>query len=473
MTVRNDLALASGRTTTALVRGSGRVAGSIFSQLGSWRDTDVPAYVQQITPVLNGAKREVSQSTVAFYQSIARLTGQDFQRPVITASDLSTQALRNGITSDLVYRRPFVDLRRKLADGSQMSEAIEAGARRANLLAQTEIELAKRNVGLKVRQANQNIVGYIRTLTGSENCALCYVASTQRYRKGDLLPIHPGCDCGEMPLYGTDDPGQVIDQTRLDATHEAVNERFGRFDLSARDIDYRQIRITNHGEMGPMLSVSGHTFKKAKNLDVPTELPVPDLAAGQAVDLSTKSDAVFMQTAPSPDAFDALTEYQGTRYKAMNRVLRTGEEAKGLTGEFIDDLKSMFSISRTHTTVTVQRGVGLEAFQPPSTVGLTADEASDLLDNHMAAFKGGVFEEKAFMSTTMGGAAPVRSVRMEIEVPEGTPAVDVNHVLGEQSAFSTEKELILPPGTRVNITEVDSDRFGYVVKGRVVQEGTS
>jgi len=465
MTVRNDLALASGRTTTALVRGSGRVAGSIFSQLGSWRDADVPGYVQQITPVLNGAKREVSQSTVAFYQSIARLTGQDFQRPVITASDLSTQALRNGITSDLVYRRPFVDLRRKLADGSQMSEAIEAGARRANLLAQTEIELAKRNVGLKVRQANQNIVGYIRTLTGSENCALCYVASTQRYRRGDLLPIHPGCDCGEMPLYGTDDPGQVIDQTRLDATHQAVNERFGRFDLSARDIDYRQIRITNHGEMGPMLSVSGHTFKKAKNLDVPTELPVPDLAAGQVVDLSTKSDAVFMQTAPSPDAFDALADYQGSGYVRMNTALRTGKQLDDpATGKLIDDLQSMFVISRTHSTRFVARKVGFDAF---GITGAPVERATAL-----KALKGEVIEEKGFMSTSKTVAPGTRPIVFDIEVPENTPAIDVNHVLGSESGFVDENELILAPGTRLLIQEVEETTDTLNITAKVVQEGT-
>lgn len=469
MTVRNDLALASGRTTTALVRGSGRVAGSIFSQLGSWRDTDVPAYVQQITPVLNGAKREVSQSTVAFYQSIARLTGQDFQRPVITASDLSTQALRNGITSDLVYRRPFVDLRRKLADGSQMSEAIEAGARRANLLAQTEIELAKRNVGLKVRQANQNIVGYIRTLTGSENCALCYVASTQRYRKGDLLPIHPGCDCGEMPLYGTDDPGQVIDQTRLDATHQAVNERFGRFDLSARDIDYRQIRITNHGEMGPMLSVSGHTFKKAKQLDVPTELPVPDLAAGQVVDLSTKSDTVFMQTAPSQDAVSSVLSYQGQGYNDMNRALRTGQVTTELQKK-IDDAKSVFAISRTHTTIDVERGVTWEAF------GLKSLDDSPIADkiNAVKALEGEVIDEKGFLSTSMAeGGLSMGDVRLTIKVPEGTPAIDMNHMLGELSRFPHEQELLLPPGTRLKIKEAYWTERQYMrVFAEVVEEGT-
>jgi hypothetical protein len=277
MTIRTDLALASGNITTPLIRNTGRVAGGLFSTLGSWRDDDVLRYVAQLNPVLGGAKQQASRATVAFYQNIARLTGQPFNRPVIAASDLATKTLRNNITSETLFTRPFVDMRRALSSGSSMTTAIEAGARRANQLAQTEVQLAKRQVGYKVRQANQNIVGYVRTLTGSENCALCYVASTQRYHKGDLLPIHPGCDCGEMPLYGTDDPGQIINQQRLDATHEAVEARFGEFDRSAREIDYRNIMVADHGEMGPVLTWKKHNSVKLADLGKPT-------VAGEVVD---------------------------------------------------------------------------------------------------------------------------------------------------------------------------------------------
>jgi hypothetical protein len=74
------------------------------------------------------------------------------------------------------------------------------------------------------------------------------------------MPIHPGCDCGEMPIYGNQDPGQVIDDIRLNATHEAVAARFGVSDRSAREIDYRSIAIREHGELGPLLTVADQHF---------------------------------------------------------------------------------------------------------------------------------------------------------------------------------------------------------------------
>jgi hypothetical protein len=141
-----------------------------------------------------------------------------------------------------------------------MTEAIQLGANRISSIASTDVQLARRNAGFGVRNRNSRIVGFARTLTGAENCALCYVASTQRYTRGDLLPIHPGCDCGEMPIYGNQDPGQVIDELRLEATHEAIQDRFGVSDRAARAIDYRQIAIREHGELGPVLTVAEQNF---------------------------------------------------------------------------------------------------------------------------------------------------------------------------------------------------------------------
>ena len=198
---------------------------------------------------------------------MADLTGQDFRQPVINASDLTTKTLRNGVDTSVVYRRPFVDVYTALANDKSVTQAIQAGQLRISSLASTDVQLARRNAGLTARSGNQNIVGYVRTLTGAENCALCYVASTQRYTRGELMPIHPGCDCGEMPIYGEQDPGQVIDEIRLEATHEAVQQRFGVTDRSGRDpIDFRDIAIREHGELGPLLTVADQNFTGPSDL---------------------------------------------------------------------------------------------------------------------------------------------------------------------------------------------------------------
>jgi len=268
MTVRQDLTDANSLIGRRLVKGAGSLASTAFLNLGDWRDADATRYVDLIKNPMLGIKNEASKSTLAFYKTISRLDRQDFVTPLIPKSELATSFLRNGLTDEDLWQRPFVSMRTALAQGKSVKESIQLGASRASYLAETEIQLARRNAGLRARTSNERIVGYIRTLTGSENCALCYVASTQRYTRGELLPIHPGCDCGEMPIYGTTDPGQVIDEMRLSATHQRVAERFGISDPGAREPDYRKIAIKNHGEIGPTLTVRGQDFTGPTNLDL-------------------------------------------------------------------------------------------------------------------------------------------------------------------------------------------------------------
>lgn len=250
-----------------LLAAAGNAARNSFINLGSWRDEDVSRYLKQINNVLAGTKKQAANVALAFYRETAKANGKKFVSPKIPATALATAALRNGADFETVYSRPFVDLRTALSKGQDMTQAIEAGARRAEDLARTEVQLARRGAGFSAREGNNNIVGYLRVLTGAEDCALCYVASTQRYTRGDLLPIHPGCDCGEEPIYGDSDPGQVIDEQLLDSTHQAIEDRFGSFDYGARAIDYRKaVVVREHGELGPVLTVKGQHWTGPNDL---------------------------------------------------------------------------------------------------------------------------------------------------------------------------------------------------------------
>lgn len=262
------------RLSSRLVTGTGSRLATVFSSLGSWREDDYNRFVKYAARTVQGAKTQGARLQTAYYSEMAKTLGARFKAVPSNMLDLSTEVLRNGVTTAEVYRRPFVEVYTALAKGEQMTDAIARGARRVQSIASTDVQLARREAGRQNRMSNQSIVGYRRVLTGSENCALCYVASTQRYTKSDLLPIHPGCDCGEMPIYGTQDPGQVLDQYNLDKAHELVQQRFGVSDRGARDpIDYRDIKIQDHGELGPMLTIRGQKFTNQGDLLVGPRLP--------------------------------------------------------------------------------------------------------------------------------------------------------------------------------------------------------
>jgi hypothetical protein len=446
MTVLQDLNAANGRIGNAYVAGSGKVARTAFENLGSWRDADVDRYLKQIGPALTGVKLKAAKSSVAFYKAMADLTGQDFTQPVITASDLTTKALRNGAGTSLVYNRPFVDLRTALSKGQSMSQAIEAGAKRAEYLASTEVQLARRNAGLKARSANDKIVGYIRTLTGMENCALCYVASTQRYTRGELMPIHPGCDCGEMPIYGTQDPGQVINELRLDATHQSVATRFGISDAGAREIDYRAIKITEHGEMGPMLTVRGQASQ----------------SAGDVGELFGKGRIIGELSDPEKVS---IRNYANTSYETINSGLRYGWEPNirnipddpktvALFKQEIVNLDRAMETSYLAEDLTLYRGA---RFPELSRQNLSIENAEKLV--------GQTIEDKGFVSTSLKrkyadlgfGGTSKDQIGFIIKAPKGTHGIDMNGV--KLSNYTVEEEILLNRDLQFRITKVYDDVY--------------
>ena len=336
MANRLELTQAYHKVSGSTLEAAAQAARSSFLSLGSWREDDIPRFIQQVVPAMNNSKRNMANYAVGYYKEMAGLAGEKFKMPDIDPASLSTQALRNGVTDDMIWSRPFKSMWTSLSKGNDISDALEAGARRAVDLARTDVQLARRGAGLQARSSNDRIVGYIRTLSGAENCALCYVASTQRYKKKDLLPIHPGCDCGEMPIYGKDDPGQVIDDIRLEATHDAVETRFGIQDRGAREPDYRKIKIQDHGELGPVLTVKGDKFTKLTPAQVDVPIKAPKKVEPKPFQKRIEPKLAKLNGAKIAD--DIRAEHGGVNVMALkgkNKIQTLGPK----TSAYLDDVK--------------------------------------------------------------------------------------------------------------------------------------
>jgi hypothetical protein len=223
---------------------------------GQYRDADLERFVAQVVPVVLAGRKQVSALTDAY---LARVLSSKPLGPI------DTDLLR-GVAADEVYARPYVTVRTKLAKGMALDAAVSAGVARLTDIVLSDMQLAKTHTARNVISRASGVSGYKRTLTGSKNCALCYLASTQFYHKEDLLPIHPGCDCGVEPFVG--DGSQVIDPATVTATHEAVEDRLGASDSGGRAPDYRkQLIVREHGELGPVLAVRGQHFAGKSVMD--------------------------------------------------------------------------------------------------------------------------------------------------------------------------------------------------------------
>jgi hypothetical protein len=222
---------------------------------GQYRDADLERFVSQVVPVALAGRKQVSALTDSYLSQVLSSTG----KRVKPLGPIDTDLLR-GVAADEVYARPYVTVRTKLANGLPLDAAVSAGTARLTDIVLADMQLAKTHTARNVFSRSPGISGYMRTLTGDKNCALCTLASTQFYHKADLLPIHPGCDCGVTPVR-SGDRSRAETERIVSETHEAVEDRLGVSDSGGRGPDYRkQLIVREHGELGPVLAVKGQHF---------------------------------------------------------------------------------------------------------------------------------------------------------------------------------------------------------------------
>lgn len=244
---------------------------------GTWRGLQVyrapqrAVFVREVTPVVSGAQRQMSSLTSAFMAHQREFSlGEPFRPVPVDPAKVTGSVPRNGIPPSEVYGRPFNLVWRDLHDlpheSGNIEKAIQSGEDRAVQAALTDVQLAKTHT-VKATVDQTPVTSrphwFKRILEGPESCALCVVASTQRYQADKLLPIHPGCDCSVEPQWGPFPKDLTIEPDVLQNAHDAIQQTFGISDSGARRPDYRKlILVESHGELGPVLTVKAHMFTR-------------------------------------------------------------------------------------------------------------------------------------------------------------------------------------------------------------------
>ena len=291
-----------------------------WDSLPHYRASAVEDMIQAITPRVTAGQLRIADLTRAYLAQCARELGWKVVLPSIDQDEIRGA---RGVDPRVVYRRPAVDVYTALAAGKPLPQAAAEGRLRLTQLIGGDMQLAK------VHASRQSMRGYPaegqfyrRVLTGRENCALCVVASTQRYYRGDLLPIHPGCDCDVQPLPPGLAVNQVIDEDLLEQVHQITADRLGVSDRGGRTPDYRKLlTVSEHGEYGPTLSWA-QPKAKPKTKAGGAEPPKPPKPPKKA-------------TAQPPDDSDRLKRLMSVPAEKWHKTLQyEGGDVTGIPGEF-------------------------------------------------------------------------------------------------------------------------------------------
>lgn len=235
----------------------------MFDRLGSWDEADADRFTAAVAPVVAAGRNRASALTAAY---LSRSLGVP-----VGARDIDPR----GVDPAVVWRRPFVTLWSGLKAGRSFTSALAAASARVDAMAQTDVQLAMTTT---VRDTLEDpppdaprVVGYMRVLTG-ESCGLCAVASTQRYKAGDLMPIHDRCDCGVEPILEGERPaGRVINRDLLnrlksqDLKSDRASLKHVRVDTDG-NVVLPEVQVVTHGEIGPVLVDAAHDFKSPADL---------------------------------------------------------------------------------------------------------------------------------------------------------------------------------------------------------------
>ena len=292
-----------------------------WDSLPHYRASAVEGMIEAITPRVTAGQLRIADLTRAYLAQCARELGWKVVLPPIDQDEIRGA---RGVDPRIVYRRPAVDVYTALAAGKPLPQAAAEGRLRLTQLIGGDMQLAK------VHASRQSMRGYPaegqfyrRVLTGRENCALCVVASTQRYYRDDLMPIHPGCDCGVQPLPPGLAVNQVIDEDLLEQVHQITADRLGVSDRGGRNPDYRKLlTVSEHGEYGPTLSWA-QPKAKPKPKAGESEPPKPPKPPKKT-------------TAQPPDDSDRLKRLMSVPAEKWHKTLQyEGGDVTGIPGEFL------------------------------------------------------------------------------------------------------------------------------------------
>jgi hypothetical protein len=211
---------------------------------------------QAAAALIDTAATTSAQGMNAWLSSVAEVPVEELDWQAVVGS------IRSGTPTDEVLQRSIKRARVAFLTGATLEQALAIGRNSAATAAATNVAYAARAVAPVFGVAN-GVAGWRRRPSPGA-CQFCLLASTQRYRTGALMPMHPNCNCIPVPIFGDRDPGRVVDKAGLALLKKAK-------------ADGTKVVVNEHGELGPLLSNAADNFtgpadlRPSRDTEVPTD----------------------------------------------------------------------------------------------------------------------------------------------------------------------------------------------------------
>lgn len=169
---------------------------------------------------------------------------------------------RSGIPITEVYKRPARQYEHAIREGATPEQAERIFVDRLERIVEADVSAAMRDEKDRVRRASPKVIGFRRVLRPEKSkygpCGLCVVAADRIYKSGDLLELHDRCVCETLEITEGSDLGRALNRADLDELYLQAGSMF------AEDLKRIRVTIRENGELGPILTRDGSSFKDAE-----------------------------------------------------------------------------------------------------------------------------------------------------------------------------------------------------------------
>lgn len=140
----------------------------------------------------------------------------------------------SGVASDgrplesLMYQ-PVIALKRLLADGVPIEEAVRQAAAHMTMIAATQVADAGRGATAAGMAANRQWVSYVRVVN-LPACSRCIILAGRTYSFSTGFQRHPNCDCTMRPVTSEEELAEIASPRDLfdQMSEDEQNRRFGK-----------------------------------------------------------------------------------------------------------------------------------------------------------------------------------------------------------------------------------------------------
>lgn len=228
---------------------------------GWWDDQLVQSNAQRSATLVMSALKRARTNQRSVLTSVLR----DLNALPKSLPSSSTDYVRLGVDPVEVYTRPAKQYQYAFSQGKSFDESRQVAHTRVTSLASTDVVKAQMLESRDVFKASPKVIGSRRIIhpelaKDHLSCGLCVVAATRFYKVDELQPIHDRCNCGVLPITASDDPGLKLNDADLKAMYKAAGS------TSAADLLNTRISIHQNGELGPILTRKGDSFRSPSDL---------------------------------------------------------------------------------------------------------------------------------------------------------------------------------------------------------------